>query len=74
MRSIALDPSIYPEGGLFFLEFEKPDFSGFVLNQDRGSAIKGYNRVDLYCGEGKKAGELAGKLKNKGKLYLLLLD
>lgn len=77
-RSVALDQSIYPTGSLCFLKFqlhekEKKNFSGFVLNQDKGSAIQGNHRIDLYCGEGKEAGRLAGSLKNQGELYVLLL-
>jgi membrane-bound lytic murein transglycosylase A len=83
MRSVALDHSIIPKGALCFLEFSMPpatsdhdgsnNFAGFVLNQDKGSAIKGAGRVDLYCGAGEKAGRLAGRLKNRGNLYILLL-
>jgi membrane-bound lytic murein transglycosylase A len=43
-----------------------------VLSQDKGSAIKGPGRVDLFCGFGAKAEATAGTLKEKGELYLLL--
>lgn len=76
MHSIALDRDIYGLGGLFLLYIEDfkdgQAFSSLVFHQDVGSAIKGHNRVDLYIGEGQKAGNTAGRLKNAGRLFLLL--
>jgi membrane-bound lytic murein transglycosylase A len=43
-----------------------------LFNHDKGSAIKGPFRLDLYCGTGYRAGALAGRLKAKAELYLLL--
>ncbi len=83
-RTIATDPDFFPEGALAFIRLRKPvfdaegnvrervDFSRFVLNQDKGTAIKGPGRVDLFCGFGEKAEYTAGTLKEKGELYLLL--
>ena len=83
-RSIATDPDFFPEGALAFIRLRKPvfddeenirektSFSRFVLSQDKGSAIKGPGRVDLFCGFGKKAELTAGTLKEKGELYLLI--
>lgn len=83
-RSIATDPRYYPRGGLAFLESEKPrlDAQGqvvsweplqrWVLNQDAGGAIKGAERLDLFCGSGKTAEAIAGRLKNPGTLYFLV--
>ena len=84
-RSIATDPDYFPEGALAFIRLRKPvldndynvvgrvDFSRFVLNQDKGSAIKGPGRVDLFCGFGQEARATAGSLKEKGELYFLLI-
>lgn len=84
-RSIATDPKYFPQGALAFIRLRKPildndynvvrrvDFSRFVLNQDKGSAIKGPGRVDLFCGFGPQAQATAGSLKEKGELYFLLL-
>ena len=84
-RSIATDPDFFPEGALAFIRLRKPvfdtegnvkervSFSRFVLNQDKGSAIEGPGRVDLFCGFGTKAEYTAGTLKEKGELYLLLI-
>ena len=83
-RSIATDPDYFPEGALAFIRLRKPvfdtegnvkervNFSRFVLSQDKGSAIKGPGRVDLFCGFGANAEYTAGTLKEKGELYLLL--
>jgi membrane-bound lytic murein transglycosylase A len=82
MRSVALDHNIYPSGALCFLQTTMPEnksvqkdseiFQGFMCNQDTGSAIKGPYRLDLYCGEGDKAGYIAERLKTPGSLYILL--
>jgi len=83
-RSIATDPDFFPEGALAFIRLRKPildaegnvlkrvGFSRFVLNQDKGDAIKGPGRVDLFCGFGTNAEATAGTLKEKGELYLLI--
>ena len=80
MRSVALDPEVFPPGIPCFLNIpgepaagmKKWNFHGFVLNQDRGSAIRGQCRVDLYCGEGDKAGRLAGTMRHRGDMYIFL--
>ncbi len=84
-RTIATDPDFFPEGALAFIRLRKPvldndynvvgrvDFSRFVLNQDKGSAIRGPGRVDLFCGFGEDARATAGSLKEKGELYFLLI-
>jgi len=84
-RTIATDPDYFPPGALAFIRLRKPvldenynvvsrvEFSRFVLNQDKGSAIKGSGRVDLFCGFGPQAQAAAGTLKEKGELYFLLL-
>ena len=83
-RSIATDPDYFPEGALAFIRLRKPvfdaegkvkervSFSRFVLNQDKGSAIEGPGRVDLFCGFGANAEYTAGTLKEEGELYLLI--
>jgi membrane-bound lytic murein transglycosylase A len=83
-RSIATDPDFFPEGALAFIRLRKPvfdatgnilqriSFSRFVLSQDKGSAIKGPARVDLFCGFGANAQTTAGSLKENGELYLLI--
>ena len=84
-RTIATDPDIFPPGALAFIRLNKPafdkqgnllsqrvPFSRFVLNQDKGAAIKGPGRVDLFCGFGEAAEIVAASLKEKGELYFLV--
>ena len=84
-RSIALDRTLFPLGAMAFIETEKPliDDSGkvcawtdckrFVFNHDTGGAIKGAARTDLFWGSGIYAEIAAGHMKQKGKLYFLIL-
>ena len=83
--SVALDPSVYPPGmpGLLLTAWPsikkgpewlrgRPEML-LIANHDRGGAIKGPYRLDLYCGSGEDAGKLAGRLKNRARLIILLL-
>jgi membrane-bound lytic murein transglycosylase A len=84
-RSVALDRKIYPLASLAFIESLLPlvdaagmiedwsDFSGFVLNQDTGGAIRGPGRADLFWGNGPYAEIAAGHMQHPGKLYFLVL-
>ena len=83
-RSIAVDQRCFPAGGIAFLQSRRPAIgqkdkkqwialNRFVLAQDTGSAIRGPGRVDLFWGTGRQAGQAAGKMKESGKLYFLLL-
>ena len=83
-RSVAIDSSYFARGALGLIVSHKPlldatgnlagwqPFSRFVVNQDSGAAIRGPRRVDLYFGSGDEAGQAAGFMKSKGKLYFLL--
>ncbi len=84
-RSIATDKRLFPGGGLAFIvtsrilrspggkAVARTPISRFVLDQDTGSAITGPGRVDIFWGTGERAGEEAGRFKEKGKLYYLLV-
>jgi membrane-bound lytic murein transglycosylase A len=81
-RTIAADARVFPKGALAFLETERPvdaagaamrPFSRFVLDQDAGGAIRTSARVDLYLGSGAYAENAAGRMKQPGRLYYLLL-
>jgi membrane-bound lytic murein transglycosylase A len=43
-----------------------------VMAQDTGGAIRGGVRADVFWGFGDAAGELAGKMKQRGKMWVLL--
>ncbi len=83
MRTVATDKSVYPRASLVFLDTKLPrmrgtevvkqPFSGFLLDQDTGGAIRAPGRCDIYMGVGDKAGELAGYTCEEGKLYYLFL-
>ncbi len=44
----------------------------WVLNQDTGGAIKGPDRIDLFCGTGDAAEATAGPMKQPGQLYYVI--
>ena len=63
-RSIAVDPAFVPLGAPVWLETEGG--GRLTIAQDTGSAIKGSGRVDLFCGTGRVAGDVAGRMKDSG--------
>jgi membrane-bound lytic murein transglycosylase A len=81
-RTIAADARVFPKGALAFVETERPvdaasaamrPFSRFVLDQDAGGAIRTSARVDLYLGSGAYAENAAGRMRQPGRLFYLLL-
>ncbi len=75
-RSIAIDPRSVPLGSPVFLATTRPNSSTplnrLVMAQDTGGAIKGAVRADFFWGFGKEAGELAGRMKQSGRMWVLL--
>ena len=75
-RSIAIDLKAMPLGAPVFLSTSKPlttqTLQKLVIAQDTGKAIVGGVRADYYWGSGDFAGELAGRMKQDGKMWLLL--
>ena len=75
-RSIAIDLKAMPLGAPVFLNTTRPLSSQvlqkLVMAQDTGKAIVGGVRADYYWGSGDSAGELAGRMKQDGKMWLLL--
>ena len=81
MRSIAIDRNIWSYGLPFWIEAELPlspknneisKFRRLVIAQDTGSAIVGSARVDIYFGLGDQAGIVAGNIRHRGRLFVLL--
>ncbi len=84
-RSIATDSRLFPKGAPALIYSESPVLNGaghligwrpfvrFVLNQDTGGAIRGFQRADLYMGSGADAGAHAGYMNSPGKIYFLML-
>ena len=72
-RSIAVDPLSIPYGTPVWLATSGPtaQLQRLVLAQDTGTAITGAVRADYYAGSGVEAGELAGRLKQPLRLWVL---
>jgi len=75
-RSIAVDLQALPLGAPVFLSTTKPlssqPLQKLVMAQDTGKAIVGGVRADYYWGSGDSAGEMAGRMKQNGRMWLLL--
>jgi len=72
-RSIAVDPGSIPYGTPVWLASSGPQvqLQRLVLAQDTGSAITGAVRADYFAGWGAQAAELAGRLKQPLRLWVL---
>jgi membrane-bound lytic murein transglycosylase A len=73
-RSIAVDPGSVPYGMPVWLASQGPQtqLQRLVMAQDTGSAIVGAVRADYFVGSGQAAGDLAGRLKQDMKMWVLL--
>ncbi len=75
-RSIAVDPRYIPLGAPVFLVTTQPNstqpMNRLVMAQDTGGAIRGGVRADFFWGFGDAAGDLAGRMKQRGRLWVLL--
>lgn len=86
MRTVASDQFLFPKGTLGFLDIELPVFAEanaldpsswepkprWVFDQDTGGAIRGGGRIDLYTGRGVEAERIAGVMKRKGRMWVLV--
>ena len=74
-HSIAIDPTMITLGSPVYIATTRPDdasaINRLVAAQDTGGAIRGQVRADFFWGTGQEAGELAGKMKQSGQLWLL---
>lgn len=75
LRSIAVDASFVPLGTPVYLSTTWPSsdkpLQGLVFAQDTGAAIKGAARADMYWGFGEDAGAQAGRMKQRGQMWVL---
>jgi membrane-bound lytic murein transglycosylase A len=74
-RSAAVDKNFLPLGAPLFIDSTVPDgrvWQHLVLAQDLGSAIAGPARVDIFLGDGPRAAGWAGKMRQQGRIWLLL--
>jgi membrane-bound lytic murein transglycosylase A len=75
-RSVAIDPSFLPLGAPIFLSTSEPasevPVQRLMMGQDTGGAIRGAVRADFFFGFGGQAAENAGRMKQRGQLWVLL--
>lgn len=75
-RSVAVDPDFVPLGAPLWLNTTRPDTGAalrrLVVAQDKGGAIKGSGRLDLFWGAGAAAEHLAGEMKQPGQYWVIL--
>ncbi|MEA3497556.1 MAG: MltA domain-containing protein [Campylobacterota bacterium] len=75
-RNLAVDRSYIPLGFPVFINTTNPinnkEINQLMVAADTGGAIKGEIRADFFFGNGKMAEELAGKMKQTGKLYIFI--
>ena len=79
-RSIAVDPKVVPLGSPVFLATTQPLSSAplqrLLMAQDTGGAIAaapaGAVRADYFWGFGAEAGNFAGRMKQQGRMWVLL--
>lgn len=82
LRSLAVDRKYIPLGLPVWLEVEVPNgapgagsdhkLKRLFIAQDTGGAIRGPVRGDIFWGTGADAGAVAGRMKHKGRYFLLL--
>lgn len=73
LRSVAVDPEYTPLGAPVWVEKDgKSKLRRLMIAQDTGSAIKGTQRADIFFGTGDKAGREAGRLKDPGRMVVLV--
>jgi len=73
--SIAVDRRFYPLGAPVYLASTFPlsedPLERLVVAQDTGGAIRGAVRADFFWGSGDEAGEIAGRMRQQGRMWLL---
>ncbi|MFA9216918.1 MAG: murein transglycosylase A [Sphingomonadaceae bacterium] len=75
-RSVAIDASQLPLGAPVYLATTQPNseipLQRLMMAQDTGGAIRGAIRVDYFFGFGGDAAESAGRMKQRGAVWVLL--
>jgi len=75
-RSLAVDTRVVPLGAPVFLSTTLPNstqpLNRLMAAQDTGGAIKGAVRADFYWGSGDEAAAQAGRMRQTGRLWVLL--
>jgi membrane-bound lytic murein transglycosylase A len=75
-RSIAVDPAFVSLGLPVWLDTTEPRTNAplrrLVVAQDKGSAIKGPGRIDLFWGAGHEAEAMAGPMRQQGTYWVIV--
>jgi membrane-bound lytic murein transglycosylase A len=80
-RSLAVDLHHWPLGVPVWLDAEAPSprpgepdrpLRRLLVAQDTGGAIQGAVRGDVFWGHGEDAAEIAGRMKHRGRMWVLL--
>jgi len=77
-RSLAVDERYHTLGSPAWVDIEPVAALGaepirrLMIAQDAGGAVKGPVRGDIYWGTGEEAGAVAGAMRARGKLYVLV--
>ena len=72
-RTLAVDPAYVPLGAPVWVEKGGSDgFQRLMVAQDTGSAIKGAQRGDIFFGTGHDAGHAAGRVRDPGRMVVLM--
>jgi len=72
-RTIAVDPEFTPLGAPVWIEKGGlAPMRRLMVAQDTGSAIRGPQRADVFNGTGDEAGEVAGRVRDPGRMITLL--
>jgi len=75
-RSIAVDRRFIPLGAPVYLATTRPNSEAplerLMMAQDTGGAIRGPVRADFFWGTGPEAGRLAGRMRQTGRMWVLL--
>ncbi|MEM0948405.1 MAG: MltA domain-containing protein [Pseudomonadota bacterium] len=73
MRSIAVDRDHVPMGAPVWIEKQGQEpLNRLTIAQDTGAAIKGAQRADIFFGTGAEAGRRAGRIRDGGRMAVLL--
>lgn len=75
-RSVAIDPTLLPLGAPIYLSTTESGsevpMRRLMMGQDTGGAIRGAVRADFFFGFGNEAMENAGRMKQRGQLWVLM--
>jgi membrane-bound lytic murein transglycosylase A len=77
-RSIAVDDTLWPYGLPVWVDVSLPSpkgqapFRRLMVAQDTGAAIRGAGRADIFVGTGQEAGQIAGRIHNRGHFIVLV--